>query len=46
MKMFKNGIHLSLHQWIQKWMSFVGVVPHQMNPNMIRIMLLMNVLCI
>ncbi|CAL9006366.1 unnamed protein product [Prunus brigantina] len=42
--MFKNGLRLPLHPFVQRWMAFLGVAPHQMNPNLLRTILCMCVL--
>ncbi|CAL8991184.1 unnamed protein product [Prunus brigantina] len=43
-EMFKNGLRLPLHPFVQRWMAFLGVAPHQMNPNLLRTILCMFVL--
>ncbi|PQQ09484.1 uncharacterized protein Pyn_05761 [Prunus yedoensis var. nudiflora] len=35
-EMFKNGLRLPLHPFVQRWMAFLGIAPHQMNPNLLR----------
>ncbi|CAL8161968.1 unnamed protein product [Prunus armeniaca] len=42
--MFKNGMRLPLHPFVQRWMAFLGVAPHQMNRNLLRTILCMFVL--
>ncbi|CAL9025158.1 unnamed protein product [Prunus brigantina] len=40
----RNGLRLPLHPFVQRWMAFLGVAPHQMNPNLLRTILCMFVL--